>query len=144
MITLNKRIEELRKEKGISAITLNNALKLPKGAIDKFEAGKQTPTKIQIEKIAEYFEVSTMYLKGETNDRFRMSSWMEDAMNEPDPEPVTPMVLKKPKKEKEPKPEGALLDGLLATPQARELMKEIVLETLRSPEGQALIRRALK
>ena len=63
---------------------------------------------------------------------------------EPDPEPVTPMVLKKPRKEKEPKPEGALLDGLLATPQARELMKEIVLETLRSPEGQALIRRALK
>jgi len=142
MITLNKRIEELRKERGISAIALNTALRLPKGAVEKFESGKLTPTKIQIEKLAEYFEVSTMYLKGETNDRFRMSSWMEDAMNEPDPEPVTPKALKKPKKE--PKPEGALLDGLLATAQARELMKEIVLETLRSPEGQALIRRALK
>ena len=142
MMTLNKRIEQLRKERGLSAITLNAQLKLPKGAIEKFELGKQTPTKAQIEKMAEFFEVSTMYLKGETDDRFRMSSWMEEAMNEPDPEPVAAPVLKKPKKE--PKPEGALLDGLLATDQAKALLREIVLETLKSPEGQAIIKRALK
>ena len=85
--------------------------------------------------MAEYFGVSLLYLRGETNDRTRMSTWMEDVPDEPADE-LPAAVKKAAKKPKEPKPEGGILDGLLATEQVKSLLREIVLETLRSPEGR--------
>ena len=143
MISLGGRIEELRSERGLSRPALCAELNFPKNAIEKFETGRQTPTKAQQERMAEYFGVSLLYLRGETNDRTRMSTWMEDVPDEPADE-LPAAVKKTAKKSKEPKPEGGILDGLLATEQVKSLLREIVLETLRSPEGQAAIRKALK
>ena len=79
MVTLGQRIEELRTERGLSRPALSAALGLPKGAAEKFETGRQTPTKEQQEKIAAYFGVSVFYLRGESSDRTRQEDWMDAA-----------------------------------------------------------------
>ena len=53
-----------------------------------------------------------------------------------------PIPAPKPKRPKREEPQGPMLDALLASPAVQELLRGIVLDTLRSPEGQELIRRA--
>lgn len=143
MVTLGQRINELRSEKGLSAAAVAQALGLPKGAIEKFETGRQTPTKAQQEQLAGFFGVSVMYLRGESSDPTRMSNWMEEVPSEPEPdEPKVQVKSKKPTKES--RPEGALLDSLLMTDQVKDLLRQVVLETLKSPEGAALIKKIAK
>lgn len=143
MVTLGQRIEELRTERGLSRPALSAALGLPKGAAEKFETGRQTPTKEQQEKIAAYFSVSVFYLRGESSDRTRQEDWM-DAAAYSDEEPVfVPKPAPKPKKAPEPA-QGGMLDAMLASKQVQELLRATVLDTLRSPEGQALIAKAVR
>lgn len=143
MVTLGQRIEELRTERGLSRPALSAALGLPKGAAEKFETGRQTPTKEQQEKIAAYFGVSVFYLRGESSDRTRQEDWM-DAAAYSDEEPVfVPKPAPKPKKAPEPA-QGGMLDAMLASKQVQELLRATVLDTLRSPEGQALIAKAVR
>ena len=143
MVTLGQRIEELRTERGLSRPALSAALGLPKGAAEKFETGRQTPTKEQQEKIAAYFGVSVFYLRGESSDRTRQEDWM-DAAAYSDEEPVfIPKPAPKPRKAQE-APQGGMLDALLASKQVQELLRSTVLDTLRSPEGQALIAKAVR
>ena len=52
MITLAQRIEALRTERGLSRPALSQALGFPKNAAEKFETGRQTPTREQQEKMA--------------------------------------------------------------------------------------------
>ncbi|MPN34586.1 hypothetical protein SDC9_182080 [bioreactor metagenome] len=81
-----------------------------------------------------------MYLRGESSDPTRMSNWMEELPVEPEPD--EPKIQQSSKKQtKEPKPDGALLDGLLATDKVKDLLRQIVLETLKSPEGRELIQK---
>ena len=77
MVTLAQRIEALRTEANLSRPALAAALHFPKGALEKFETGRQTPTKEQQAKIAAYFGVSLFYLRGESNDRTRQEDWMD-------------------------------------------------------------------
>ena len=77
MVTLGQRMEELRNERGLSRPALSAALGFPKNAAEKFETGRQTPTKEQQEKIASYFGVSVFYLRGESSDRTRQEDWMD-------------------------------------------------------------------
>ena len=49
MITLAQRIEALRTERGLSRPALSQALGFPKNAAEKFETGRQTPTREQQE-----------------------------------------------------------------------------------------------
>ena len=143
MVTLGQRLEELRTERGLSRPALSAALGLPKGAAEKFETGRQTPTKEQQEKIAAYFGVSVFYLRGESSDRTRQEDWM-DAAAYSDEEPVfVPKPAPKPKKAPEPA-QGGMLDAMLASKQVQELLRATVLDTLRSPEGQALIAKAVR
>ncbi len=143
MVTLGQRICELRSAKGLSAAAVASALGFPKGAVEKFESGRQTPTKDQQEQLAGFFGVSAAYLRGESSDPVRMSNWMEEPPAEQ--EQQAPKLQQTSKKQtKEPKPEGALLDGLLATDQVKDLLRQIVLDTLRSPEGKELIKRIAK
>ena len=65
MVTMAQRIEELRTERGLSRPSLAAALGLPKNAIEKFETGRQSPTKEQVQALADYFAVSVFYLRGE-------------------------------------------------------------------------------
>ena len=71
MITLAQRIEALRTERGLSRPALSQALGFPKNAAEKFETGRQTPTREQQEKMAAFFGVSLFYLRGESNDPIR-------------------------------------------------------------------------
>ena len=77
MVTMAQRIEALRMQKGVSRPALAAALGLPRMSIEKFEAGRQTPTQEQQEKLASFFGVSVFYLRGESNDRTKMENWMD-------------------------------------------------------------------
>ena len=77
MVTLAQRIESLRTEKGLSRSALAAALGFPKGSVDKFETGRQTPTKEQQDKMAAFVGVSPFYLRGESGDRTKMENWID-------------------------------------------------------------------
>ena len=145
MVTMAQRIEALRNEKGLSRPALAAELGFPKNAIEKYETGRATPTKDQQEKMASYFGVSLFYLRGESGDRTRQEDWMSGSMTAAEEEPVyrpAPAV-------KRPKPEpisgggATMLDALFSTKQAKDQFKAMVLEALRSPEGQELIAQAV-
>lgn len=143
MVTMAQRIQELRDEAGLSRPELSAALGLPRNAAEKFETGRQTPTKEQQEKMAAYFGVSIFYLTGESGDRTRQEDWLDGSA--PDDGVGHRPIAAAPKKKKPAQPvEGGMLDSVLASKQVQELLRSIVLDTLRSPEGQALIARAVK
>lgn len=145
MVTLGQRIEELRTERGMSRPALSAALGLPKGAAEKFETGRQTPTKEQQEKLAAYFGVSLFYLRGESSDRTRQDDWMETAAYADETPGFVPRSAPAPKPKKETEPaQGGMFDALLASKQVQDLLHTIVLDTLKSPEGQALIAKAVR
>ena len=79
MVTMAKRLEELRTERNLSRPALAAALGFPRTAIEKFETGRQTPSQDQQEKMAAYFGVSLFYLRGESADRTSMEDWMDGA-----------------------------------------------------------------
>ena len=103
MVTMAQRIEQLRTEKGLSRPAFSLAVGLPKNAAEKFETGRATPTKEQQEKLASYFGVSLAYLKGETDDRTSMDSWMRGDFGV-DNEPDVPFVQAVAKKVSRPAP----------------------------------------
>ena len=95
MVTMAQRIVELRTEKGLSRPALSAALGFPRMAVEKFETGRQTPTQDQQEKLASFFGVSVLYLRGENNDRVRMDDWMDGAfLDQPSPAPEAPRRAK--------------------------------------------------
>ncbi len=145
MVTLAQRIEALRTEANLSRSALAAALGLPKGAFDKFETGRATPTKEQQEKMAAYFGVSLFYLKGESNDRTRQENWMDAAADEEETRPAPTKKTKHAQVYEPPKEDGPTVwDTLLTGKQTQELLRNIVLDTLRSPEGQAIIAKAVE
>jgi len=140
MVTLSQRIQELRDEKGLSRPGLAAALGFPAKTIEKFETGRQTPTKEQLDKMTSFFQVSIFYLKGESNDRTSQDNWM-DAKWADDPTPVTPVVRKAPK----PVPaassseSGAVFSALLKNKDFQDMVRATLLDILRSPEGKEIV-----
>lgn len=144
MVSAAQRLEALRTEKNISRTQLASQLGFPKTAIEKFETGRQTPTKEQYEKLAKFFGVSAAYLKGESDDMENMGSWLSgDIAKESDAPIQTPVQpRKKPDtqaaaKERE---DGAVFNLLLKS----DVFKAAVIEVLKSPEGQELIKKAAR
>lgn len=148
MVTVAQRIEELRTEKGLSRLALSAELGFPKNALERFETGRQTPSKEQQEKMANFFGVSIFYLLGESKDRTRQDNWMDGTSMEmekdynPTPAPKPTKSAKPPKDENA--IQGNLLEAVLVSKQAQELLRTIVIDTLKSPEGQALIEKAVR
>ena len=144
MVTMQKRIEELRTEKGLSRPALSAALGLPRTAVEKFETGRQTPTQDQQNKLASFFNVSIFYLRGESDDPTRMETWLNGGAVPPEepsaPAPAAP-VRRRPAEEK-PREDGALFQAFLKSPDFQALVRKSVLEVLRSPEGQELLAKA--
>lgn len=143
MVTLAQRITALRTQQGLTRPALSAALGLPRNAVEKFETGRQTPTKEQQAKIAAFFGVSLQYLQGESDDPTRQDSWMTAALSEAEPEPVP-----QPRYKPAPKPtaqsggqqgQGALVNSFLNNKAFQDTVRAMVLETLRTPEGQALL-----
>ena len=146
MVTMAQRIEALRTEAGLSRPAASQALGFPKNAFEKFETGRQTPAKEQQEKMADYFGVSLFYLRGESNDRTRQEDWMSGALpaEEEDAPVYRPAPAPKKVRTEPAAPQSStMLDALFAGKAAREQFKAMVLEVLRSPEGQAVIAQAV-
>ena len=143
MVTMAQRIEELRNEKGMSRPELAAALGLPRLAIEKFETGRSTPTQDQQTKLASFFGVSVMYLRGENSDRTRMEDWMSGAfMDEPKP---APQPVRQPVKTAAPSGEpGGMFDAFLGSKKFQEALKAAALEALKTPEGQKLLGEAIR
>ena len=62
-----KKLKELRKEKNISLIQLENAVGISKSSISDWENGKSIPNAKAVVALAKFFEVSTDYLLGLTD-----------------------------------------------------------------------------
>ena len=138
MVTMAQRIEELRTERGLSRPGLAAALGLPKNAIEKFETGRQSPTKEQVQALADYFAVSVFYLRGESGDRTRQDAWLDAAIRE------LLEGMGTPQPQAAPTGQGTIFDSFLKSKQFRDLVRETVTEVLRSPEGQALVAKAVQ
>ena len=145
MVTMAQRLEALRVERGISRPALSAALGFPKTAMEKFETGRQTPTQNQQRKLADYFGVTLPYLRGESDDPAEGDSWLSGNVpaEEPVRTPAAPPVQKKtrPAAVQE---DGAVFGALLKSPSFQALMRDAALEALRSPEGQALLDKAVR
>ena len=144
MINAAQRLEALRTEKNISRTQLALQLGFAKTAIEKFETGRQTPTKEQYEKLAKFFGVSAAYLRGESDDTGSMGSWLSgDVAKESDAVTAAPVqVRRKPDTQAaaRDREDSAVFNLLLKS----DVFKAAVLEVLKSPEGQELIKKAAK
>ena len=149
MVTMAQRIEELRTKKAMSRPALASALGLPRLSIEKFETGRQTPTQEQQQKLAAAFGVSVAYLRGETDDPTSMDNWLSGAVPAEDPV-VLPKAVRKAaatvvaQSGDGGKSDSAVFSALLKSDSFRALVRETVLDVLKSPEGQALLARAAK
>jgi len=146
MVTIAQRIETLRTQKGMSRPALSATLGLPRMAVEKFETGRQTPTQEQQSKIAQYFGVSLFYLRGESDDPTSMDSWLNGAIPadepvRPAPKAAAPRVVQSSGGSQE---DGAVFSALLKSKSFQSMVRDTVLEVLRSPEGQELIAKAVK
>ncbi len=142
MVTLAQRLETLRTEKGLTRPALSVALGMPRNAIEKFETGRQTPTKEQQQKLAAYFSVSLAYLRGESDDPTSMANWMTTALSGAEPEPDPAPVRRAPAAPKAQSASGAtggVLAALLSNKAFHDTIKAEILEVLRTREGQELL-----
>lgn len=143
MVNTAQRLEKLRTEKNVSRVQLASLLGFPKTTIEKFETGRLTPNKEQYEKLARYFGVSSAFLKGESDDPEDIRTWltagtMPDETPKPAPAPAkAKLVAQSGGREKE---DNAVFNLLLKS----DVFKSAVLEVLKSPEGQELIKKAMK
>lgn len=145
MVTLAQRIEELRTARGLSRPALAAALGLPRTAIEKFETGRQTPTQDQQSKLASYFGVSLFYLRGETNDTTQMSDWMDGAfLDEPAPVPAPKRAVMPVAAASSGGEGGTMFDAFLTSKKFQEALRTAVLDTLRTPEGQEILAKAIR
>ena len=150
MVTMAQRIEELRTKKAMSRPALAAALGLPRLSIEKFETGRQTPTQEQQQKLASAFGVSIAYLRGETDDPTSMDNWLSGAVPAEDPvvlpkavRPATAAVVAQ-SGDSGKNDGGAVFSALLKSDSFKALVRETVLDVLKSPEGQALLAKAAK
>ena len=144
MTSISQRIEELRSKKGISRPAMAAALGFPKISIEKFETGRLTPNQEQQNKMAEYFGVSVEYLRGESNDPTTMDNWLSGNVPEDEPE-----VVIQPKKTivasaESSNSDTAPLTAMLKSEAFKALVRETVVEVLKSTEGQKMIANAVK
>ena len=149
MVTMAQRIEALRMEKGLSRPALSAALGLPKSAAEKFETGRQTPTQEQQKKLASLFGVSVFYLRGESDDRTDMDSWLNGSFADEPVQPARPVRTAPPERpavsaSSGAHGEGAVFSALLKSKAFQDMVRDAVVQTLRSPEGQALIAGAVR
>lgn len=144
MVTLAQRLEELRTKQGLTRPALASALGLPRNAVEKFETGRQTPTKDQQNKLANYFGVSLAYLQGQSDDPTSMSNWMTVALSgaepEPDPAPVRHAApAPRPKAVSDGSGQSGVLAALLSNKAFHDTLRAEILEVLRTSEGQQLL-----
>ncbi len=68
MSLFSERLKETRQNKKISQKHIANAIEISETQYQNYEYGKKEPTISNFEKIANYFDVSTDYLLGRTDN----------------------------------------------------------------------------
>lgn len=145
MVSSARRIEELRTKAGLSRPALSEALHLPKMTVEKFETGRQTPNAEQIRKMAAFFKVSEEYIRGESSDPTTMDGWLSGDLPR-EPEPVKPA---EPKKKivataDDGRADSAAFNALLKSEAFRQVVRDAVLDVMKTEEGRKLIARVIK
>lgn len=64
------RLQELRIEKGLQQKELAEILNIAKSSISMYERGKRVPSADILDAFADFFEVTTDYLMGRTNQKY--------------------------------------------------------------------------
>ena len=158
MVTMAQRIEELRTKKAMSRPALAAALGLPRLSIEKFETGRQTPTQEQQQKLASAFGVSIAYLNGsrrgiiapvdmpieEGLQRIQETPVPHDAVFRVTSKAVRKATAAVVAQSGDSKSDGTVFSALLKSDSFKALVRETVLEVLKSPEGLALLAKAVK
>ena len=62
------RLKELRQEKGLTQQDVANGTHISRSVLSQYESGIVDPTAAVISRLADFFEVSTDYLLGRTDD----------------------------------------------------------------------------
>ena len=104
----------------------------------------------QQQKLASAFGVSIAYLRGETDDPISMDNWLSGAVPAEDPV-VLPKAVRRATAavvaqsgDSGKNDGGAVFSALLKSDSFKALVRETVLDVLKSPEGQALLAKAAK
>ena len=63
------RLKQLRDEKDISQVALAKSIDIGASTVAMWETGERYPTAQYLDKVANFFDVSTDYLLGRTDDR---------------------------------------------------------------------------
>ncbi len=152
MVTMAQRIEELRTKKGISRPALAAALGLPRLSVEKFETGRQTPTQEQQQKLASRLRRVPRLSPGrdgrphqhgqlaQRRRACRRSPW--SACPRRSGRATAAVVAQSGDNGKS--DGGAVFGALLKSDSFKALVRETVLEVLKSPEGLALLAKAVK
>ena len=90
--------------------------------------------------------MSLFYLRGETNDTTQMSDWMDGAfLDEPAPAPAPKRAVKPAAVAASSGGEGGtMFDAFLTSKKFQEALRTAVLDTLRTPEGQEILAKAIR
>ena len=64
---LKKRLKELRLNNGLTLKELGSYIGMAESTVSLYESGKREPDLLTVQKIADYFNVSTDYLLGKTD-----------------------------------------------------------------------------
>ena len=89
--------------------------------------------------------MSLFYLRGETNDTTQMSDWMDGAfLDEPAPAPAPRRAAVKPAAASSGGEGGTMFDAFLTSKKFQEALRTAVLDTLRTPEGQEILAKAIR
>ena len=64
---LGERLKQLRKDKNLTQTELGNKINVTKVSISGYESGNRSPDTDTLQRLADFFEVSTDYLLGRTD-----------------------------------------------------------------------------
>ena len=80
---LSKILKDLRAKKKVTQANLAEFLGVTQQAVQRWECGKARPDAASLEKLSDYFKVSTDYLLGRSKDDYCqfLSSEQEDLLN---------------------------------------------------------------
>lgn len=80
-ISFGKALKHLRNCKGLSQRELSKALNIAPSTLAMYELNKREPDYKTLNKIADYFQVSTDYLLGRSNDPNPLDKITEESSN---------------------------------------------------------------
>lgn len=109
MDSLGRRIQKLRKQKNLTQQELATVIGISRGSLSMIEIDKREPDNQTLKKFADFFNVSTDYLLGRTDD----PSYQTDELSEKELEEII-------------KKEGIMFDGIPLDEEDKEDIMEVM------------------